>query len=1304
MADFAHTPDRYLASTHTCANKRLDMNHSFSFKNFLLASLLCVAAGESRVVAQTPGFRYTLPRAGRVSLAIYDGQGRQVRTLLAGEAQSAGEHSLGWDGLDRLGRAMPGGSYEWRLLLNEGLEADYLAVVGQSPINAAEPWVWTVGSHQGPSSVVVGADGAVYHGSRNSEGPPVLMKLGSENGPVLWTRGWQSKGPVDMLELGAHLYVLGWNCELQRVDATTGRDDGKPVDLLWPGDKRTGCDDPVSSYGVKLGVDGESLVVAYREHGVLRWIAPTTGAVLREVAVPRPKSVVAGEKGTVFVLSGNALSAVAADGAISTIIGEGVLTAPVTFDFDRASREFFIVEGGADQRVRRFAFDGKSLRDFGRPGGRVDGRYVAADFRDVSHLRCDGAGGFYAVESDHLRRIVHVNAKGAVVKEWLGGSPFFSVASVDAATPAEIWYQASYTTMAVAALDLESGTVRVTHTYSMPEKGFADGLFPAIGDFPVWRARRHAGGTYLIHESPAALLRVDAAGGKLVPVALASHKRWDAAQFQNAAINAAMEKAGLTYDDVGSDAFTWSDANGNGEFDAEEFRFHVSAPLMHGRYCAFDEQLNVYVGFSGAQNYVYTGKRWLLFDFKDSVYAKLPNVAAVGAATPVWDWSKLELSRAKLPDDLRGTEVGAVAARCDAHGGVTLAVRGEIGALTDRHGLVWPEDTIGKACLLRALPDGTAWTVSKQKSPGMTAAAVMSHPGYFPGVAHGCIIASNRNHYGATAWTEDGLYAGFFLDRHANDLPDWAYEPAGRGLSGLFAGDDWECAGSLAELADGSVLWIPRSSGRAAVFRVRGWDQWFRASGKIAITQAPPAAVLDGVGLAATYFRGQEFEGPPVVDRVDARLWFTSGAGDKRVATWAAGPCEGITAAEPFSVRWTGHVVAPLSEVFWFRVYNQTADASFIQAQWWKAGAGSTRVWLNDVLIIDDARFESAPVRLIAGRSYNLKIEYASPGLAKPEFAFSWCSNTKEWNRVPTVNLHAGAVPDGPAVHVAAEKTAARFTLGAPQQMPLTVRFRHTGTDAATSTGQVTIPAATLTASVAVAVENGPREIALEPSADYRGDGTAGAVVVGSVPSVTDGLAVAYLLDEAQGRTVHDSVGGAHASFEVFMNPPKPRWQATGGVRGGAMSFFEPGTSIGLPGAKIAGDFSMTCWLRTKQATQPVMQGAFDLRLAEGRPSVDFSGWSMAASDGPRLDDDQWHHLAFCWDQSGGKRAMHLYIDGRHAATGNGPAQGGADRLLLGVSNHLQGQSFIGSFDEIRIYKRPLSAQEIFAVAQRITR
>ena len=89
------------------------MGHWFSFKRTLLVSLLYLLAAGAHTLAQTPIIHYSLPRAGKVSLAVYDAQGRQVRTLLAGESQTAGKHTAEWDGLDRLGRAMAVGGYEW---------------------------------------------------------------------------------------------------------------------------------------------------------------------------------------------------------------------------------------------------------------------------------------------------------------------------------------------------------------------------------------------------------------------------------------------------------------------------------------------------------------------------------------------------------------------------------------------------------------------------------------------------------------------------------------------------------------------------------------------------------------------------------------------------------------------------------------------------------------------------------------------------------------------------------------------------------------------------------------------------------------------------------------------------------------------------------------------------------------------------------------------------------------------------------------------------------------------------------------
>ncbi|MCB1183784.1 immune inhibitor A [bacterium] len=66
--------------------------------------------------------RYAVPRAGAVELAVYDLQGRRVRTLVAAN-RAAGEHSTTWDGTDAAGRRVPSGVYFARLRADGGHEA-----------------------------------------------------------------------------------------------------------------------------------------------------------------------------------------------------------------------------------------------------------------------------------------------------------------------------------------------------------------------------------------------------------------------------------------------------------------------------------------------------------------------------------------------------------------------------------------------------------------------------------------------------------------------------------------------------------------------------------------------------------------------------------------------------------------------------------------------------------------------------------------------------------------------------------------------------------------------------------------------------------------------------------------------------------------------------------------------------------------------------------------------------------------------------------------------------------------------------
>jgi hypothetical protein len=72
--------------------------------------------------------RYALPAPGRVRLDVFDAAGRCVRTLVDG-AQSAGSHTILWDGRDGVGRRLGRGIYCTRLRGPDGATARRRLVV-----------------------------------------------------------------------------------------------------------------------------------------------------------------------------------------------------------------------------------------------------------------------------------------------------------------------------------------------------------------------------------------------------------------------------------------------------------------------------------------------------------------------------------------------------------------------------------------------------------------------------------------------------------------------------------------------------------------------------------------------------------------------------------------------------------------------------------------------------------------------------------------------------------------------------------------------------------------------------------------------------------------------------------------------------------------------------------------------------------------------------------------------------------------------------------------------------------------------
>lgn len=136
----------------------------------------------SSTAIQAVDIPFTLEKPGNVSLAVYDKDGIQVRTLRNAEPLGAGKHEVAWDGLDRNGEPVPAGDYTWKLLQTQGLTAEFLLNIGTSML---EPWP---GNHVGLTATAVVGDRLVMT-AWNSESPVTTVCLDLATGKRLANSG-----------------------------------------------------------------------------------------------------------------------------------------------------------------------------------------------------------------------------------------------------------------------------------------------------------------------------------------------------------------------------------------------------------------------------------------------------------------------------------------------------------------------------------------------------------------------------------------------------------------------------------------------------------------------------------------------------------------------------------------------------------------------------------------------------------------------------------------------------------------------------------------------------------------------------------------------------------------------------------------------------------------------------------------------------------------------------------------------------------------------------------------------------------
>jgi len=130
-------------------------------------------------------FTYKLLEDGKVTLGIFDAEGRRLRNLVVRETQSAGEHTVYWDLKDDAGNFVPPGNYRWSAVTHPELQVKYEMTVYPNVSRYAprnSPWLnalhesggW-LADHSAPVSICASGDHA-YVGAYVAESGVSLLE------------------------------------------------------------------------------------------------------------------------------------------------------------------------------------------------------------------------------------------------------------------------------------------------------------------------------------------------------------------------------------------------------------------------------------------------------------------------------------------------------------------------------------------------------------------------------------------------------------------------------------------------------------------------------------------------------------------------------------------------------------------------------------------------------------------------------------------------------------------------------------------------------------------------------------------------------------------------------------------------------------------------------------------------------------------------------------------------------------------------------------------------------------------------
>jgi hypothetical protein len=977
------------AKLHVVANggtKMMRNETCWQFHNLLktkiLSSAIILALTICHVQAMEPlqgaVIDYELPNAARVSLAIYDCHGKMVRTLLTGKPQAAGRHTAHWDGLDRYGHALPNSEYVWKLVATNGLRAEFITQIGQ---NVDPLWERATGNHEAPVGAAIDLSGLYRVGATN-EGGHYAVKTDLK-GKHLWAVDRYSadpwaQGTVAVALVSDRLFELLPNGDVYGYDAKTGKVftggnyDPKPWNLCWEGylpPEGTSDEEKRKLRAMQCPADiasdpnGNWILAAYPQHSAIAWYSAKDGKLAATVRdISDLSGIAVCSDGTSLAISGGAVVAIRRDGTGTSIrIPSAQLEHPWRLSVDHQSGDILVAENSfkasdakAHHQVKRFDSTGKLLKIYGAPAGRIDGAYIAADFRGITDIEADIDGGFIVTEGNHTppRRTARFDRDGHVLREWLGCQHYGVLACPEPGNPSFVWTRANAKVPGLLRwkVDYKNKTSELVEVY---QDTFALNRF-----FGNNSAHGSAVPTVIQHDKR--LYIYNGAMGSLVLL------RYDPITKQISPCNASAGTDGR--------AIIWNDLNDDGQVSDDEIH-QTNRNIVGGYIHPADMSIRT----------TPTATR-----FQAGHLLKPRQFTAKG--TPIYDSrdaSRIDAWRENgdgfHPFDFRQANDGSL------YGSISDATRNPNEG-NETHGAWYYNSCSAVDRLVRWGSNGEQlWSVGRHSPDNDHETGSTAMPRGLVGLVHGCVVwadASDEEVARPTVWTEDGLYIDELLRVPMDNIPKEVY--------GMFNTNEYPSGHLSIDPSTGDTLYYAISSGGgSSIYRITGWDPWYRDSGKLTLdTHISQTAKLNGTGLKAEYFNSPDCSGEPVVTRTDPLVFFN----------WGKNPPDERLNRESFSVRWTGQYESATNEDTRFEVRGNFP--------WRDRGKPIfTKMWLNGNLVMDSQDEHTyVRVRLSAGQRVDLRLEC---GFKKGDAAVALSHDTPGLDRRAVLPIHLHPMESG---------------------------------------------------------------------------------------------------------------------------------------------------------------------------------------------------------------------------------------------------------------------------------------------------